>query len=491
MIPALTAAEQGRALAALLAHTGISRNELWLDYFALGGLADVGEVEAYLADLMPLPALQRDLLALAANERLDRVAVRARAPFNRPVRESLPAHGPLPALVSLLEGAKATAPDQLPALAVAAGALLGVQLVIYLADYQQRELIPLMPAGQPARDRLGIDSTIAGRAFRLQRSTDSSEGAHRLWLPLIDGTERIGVLDVIVADRGDLTDRVLAEQCQWVADLLGHLITVMNSHGDALDQARRVTARTTEAELVWSLLPPLTAATSTCTVTGRVEPSYTVGGDTFDYSLSDTTATVDIFDAMGHGLDAGLLSATALSASRAARRNGVTLFERALAVDTAVAHQGRGEGFVTGILAELDLATGRLRYLAAGHPQPLLLRSGRVAGALTGGRRLPFGLGTGEQTIAQTSLQPGDWLALHTDGVVEARDPTGQFFGLRRLTDFLEREVAADQPPPETLRRLVQAVLAHQHGLLQDDATVVLAHWHPAGAAGDLPRPSP
>lgn len=483
MATALSAAEQGQALAALLGAARISLDELWLDYFALGGAADVVEVEAYLADLMPLPALQRDLLASAVNERLDRSAVPGRAPYSRPVREPLPEHGPLPALVNLLEGAKQAAPDRLPALAAAAGRLLGVQLLVYLADYQQRELIPLLPEGEPARDRLGIDSTLAGRAFRLQHAIDSSEGVCRLWIPLLDGTERLGVLDVMLSDQLDLADPLLRQQCQWVADLLGHLITIMNDHGDALDSVRRVQARTVGSELVWALLPPLTAATATCTISGRVEPSYAVGGDTFDYSLSDTTATFAIFDAMGHGLSAGLLSAAALAASRAGRRNGLGLFDRAMAIDSAIVNQGHGEAFVTGILAELDLITGRLRYLAAGHPELLLLRDGRVTGALTGGRRLPFGLGTGEQAIAETRLQPDDRLALYTDGITEARDSAGQFFGQNRLTDFLEREGAADQPAPETLRRLIHAVLAHQNDVLQDDATIVLAHWHPASGS--------
>jgi serine phosphatase RsbU (regulator of sigma subunit) len=83
----------------------------------------------------------------------------------------------------------------------------------------------------------------------------------------------------------------------------------------------------------------------------------------------------------------------------------------------------------------------------------------------------------GELTIAEETLQPDDWLVLHTDGITEARDHTGEFFGETRLADFLHREAAAGHPPPETVRRLIRAVLNHQHGVLQDDATVLLARW--------------
>jgi serine phosphatase RsbU (regulator of sigma subunit) len=129
------------------------------------------------------------------------------------------------------------------------------------------------------------------------------------------------------------------------------------------------------------------------------------------------------------------------------------------------------------VLAELDVASGRLRYVNAGHPPPLLLRHGKVVKELGGGRRVPFGLDTAGLTVAEESLEPGDWLALYTDGITEARNPAGEWFGEARLADFLTREIAAGQPPPETVRRLTQAVLTHQSGLLQDDASILLACW--------------
>ncbi|MCA1694996.1 MAG: serine/threonine-protein phosphatase [Actinobacteria bacterium] len=165
--------------------------------------------------------------------------------------------------------------------------------------------------------------------------------------------------------------------------------------------------------------------------------------------------------------------------TRSARREGHGLYDQARAIDETIVGQFRRGPFTTGVLAELDLANGRLRYLAAGHPHPLVLRSGKVVKILTGGRRPPFGVDTAELTIAEEILQPGDWLVLHTDGITEARNHTGDHFGQTRLIDFLEREAAAAHPPPEAVRRLTQAVMAYQNGVLQDDATILLAHWTP------------
>jgi serine/threonine protein phosphatase PrpC len=79
--------------------------------------------------------------------------------------------------------------------------------------------------------------------------------------------------------------------------------------------------------------------------------------------------------------------------------------------------------------------------------------------------------------VGEEYLQRDDWLVLFTDGIVEARDSEGRQFGTDRLIHFLQREAAGELPPPETVRRLMRAVMVHQNNVLQDDATVLLARW--------------
>ena len=279
----------------------------------------------------------------------------------------------------------------------------------------------------------------------------------------------------------DLHDPAMRRQSTWLARLLGHLVASMEPYGDELERCRRKRPLATSAELIWQQLPPLTAATDAFVLAGMLEPSYHVGGDAFDYALAEHTVSMGIFDAVGHGTPAALMGAGALAGYRSARRDARGVFDQAAAIDEVIAGSFTGSAFVTGVLAEVDLASGRLRYVNAGHPPPLLLRGGRVVKELTGGRRVPFGLETSGLTVAEEALEPGDWLCLYTDGVAEARDASGAWFGEDRLKDFLTREIAAGQPPPETVRRLTQAVLKHQGGLLQDDATVLLARWQHSG----------
>jgi hypothetical protein len=474
--------QQQSALHAAYEHADLTLEQLWMRYFALGGDADLLDVDAQLAGVTSLPPVQRDVLAHAINERLDELIAQHRVPYSHPVRPGRPSGGPLAALAGLLEAAGTSPPEHLPELARTAGRALGVDVTLHLIDHEQQELVRLPVPGSPSRSRLNVEGTLAGRAFQNVRVLSSDrDGRGRLWVPILDGGDRLGIMEVELASTAELYDPALREQCHWLASLIGHLIASMQPYGDLMERLRRSRPLSPSAELIWQQLPPLTAATDSFVLAGMLEPSYDTGGDAFDYALSEHTVSLGIFDAVGHGMQAGLMAAAALAAYRSARRDGRSVFDQARSIDDVVASTFTASQFVTGVLAELDVTTGRLRYVNAGHPPPLLLRDGRVVKELTGGRRVPFGLDSAGLTVAEESLEPGDWLALYTDGITEARNAAGDWFGEARLTDFLTREIAAGQPPPETVRRLTKAVLRHQGGLLQDDASVLLARWSSTG----------
>lgn len=461
--------------------TGLTLEQLWLRYFAIGGSCGLIEVEAHLLGMMTLPVGECDMLAHAANEHLDDVDRQARIPYSRDLRSAPSRADPGVALVELLDAARLATPDQLGDIAADAGKSLDLDVAVYLIDHDQALLVPVPSSISTDREPLEVDATFAGRAYRFGQTLSlTTEGRPHLWAPLRDGVDRLGVLDVMPHDEADLSDPGLRDQSSWLANLLSSLIVSLNARGDGVEVVRRRHPRSAAAELLWELLPPNTAGTANLQLAAWIAPADNVGGDAYDYTFSRDSATFAIYDAMGHGFGAGLIAATALAASRSARRDGADLARQLTAADQLVSEQFGDSVFVTAFVAVLDLQSGLLRYIRAGHAPALVLRHGKVVKALSSGARLPIGLALNDEPdrrVGRVSLQPGDWLILNTDGVIEARDGNGNFFGEKRLIDFVTREVASGQGPPETVRRLAQAVMNHQQGSLQDDATIVLVRW--------------
>jgi hypothetical protein len=367
---------------------------------------------------------------------------------------------------------------------------LGVSAArIYLADLQQRWLAPLATAGegQDAR-KLPIESTLAGRAYQtvtLQQVSSDAGGTCQVWIPLVDGTERLGVLGLTVAD---VSEPMLARY-RTLASLVGVMIMAKASYSDTYARTQREQEMALQAELVWGFLAPRTFATDRVLISVSLEPAYEAGGDAFDYSLLGDHLHVSIFDALGHDLSAGLLASVGMAACRSIRRSGGSLAAIADRADDAIAGYFGGDRFVTALLCDLDLATGLFTWLPCGHPPPLLIR-GRTVKELARDPQPPLGLADmfarhdqGQRdnaaALCTEKLEPRDRILLYTDGLTEGRTADGTPFGLDRLADFIIRHASDLLPAPETMRRLNHAILKYQNGRLRDDATAILIEWQP------------
>jgi hypothetical protein len=357
---------------------------------------------------------------------------------------------------------------------------------IYLADLGQQHLRTMPGADDPPMPAMPIDSTLAGRAFRtieIQRGARDPDGRHHVWLPLMDGTERLGVLELVV---DDVSEAMLA-RCRTLASFAGLVVVSKSAYSDAHAQVRRTQQMALQAEMVWAFMAPPTFATDDVIVAAAIEPVYGVGGDAYDYALLGDRLHVAVFDAVGHDLPAGLIASVAMASCRNTRRAGGDLTDLVARADHAIAGQFGGSRFATALLGDLDVTTGRFRWIPCGHPPPLLIRGNKVIKELFRRPRLPLGLPEDRHDLDLAApppvhteqLQPGDRLLLYSDGVVEGRAADGTQFGVRRLGDFVIRHSAAGMPASETLRRLNRAILEFQHGRLADDATTVLVEWRP------------
>jgi serine phosphatase RsbU (regulator of sigma subunit) len=383
----------------------------------------------------------------------------------------------LAALRAILRPAHVMTPDDMATVVERAGQVLGATTaVVYLVDYEQTVLVPL--GGREGVEPVLIEGTVAGRAFTdVSPMTANGHGSVTLWSPVLDGTERVGVLQLIFP--GAALDADATAAAEDVAGLLAELLVTRGRYGDAIERVRRRTPMSVPAELQWRLLPPLTFVSPLVAIAGVLAPATEVAGDSFDYALNGDTAHVAIFDAMGHGLEAALLASVAVSSYRNARRAGADLASTVRFVDAQLADEFGSDKFVTAIMGELDVSTGWWRWATCGHPHALLVREAKVVKELSQVVAPPLGLrllGEAPPTGSER-LQRGDRILLYSDGVPEARDGDGGFFGTERLVEFIARHSAAGRPAAETMRRLSRAILAHQSGALQDDATTVMVEW--------------
>jgi serine phosphatase RsbU (regulator of sigma subunit) len=407
---------------------------------------------------------------------------------------------------SLLDAAHLAAPHELPGLVSEHAVRLGaLDAVAYLIDMQQTVLIPFHGSATQTdhqHEALSVDASLAGRCFQTtevvrQRLGHDAAGA-MVWIPLVDGAERLGVLCVTVPDHPGIAAAypLLELRLRRLAATVAELVVTKTLYGDTIVRTRRKVPMSLAAEIQWALLPPLTFAGSDVIIAGVLEPAYTVAGDSIDYAVDHGYARFAIVDGMGHGLESALLASLTVAAYRNSRRAGKPMVDTALDIDGAVHSMHHARAFATGLLAELDLASGLLRWLSAGHPQPLLLRHGAHARALHVEPSLPFGLeaalGAGRGFAVGTErLEPGDRVVFYSDGITEARAPDGSLFGVERLVNFLDRQSNDDVPPPEAVRRLVRGLMVHQQGHLSDDATVLMVEWRSGRQRALLPAPPP
>lgn len=386
-------------------------------------------------------------------------------------------------LTGLLEASHLATLEQLPDRVGKHAAQAGLDnVLIYLADLQQ-DVLRLLTSqdrgdGQQI-DELRIDGTVAGRAFQETRvipRSGTNGGVDWWWVPLLDGTERVGVLRV----SAQADDESTMESVRALASLVAVLVTNARRYSDTYARLMRTRPMNVAAEMQWNLMPPLTFASEEMMIGAVLEPAYEIGGDAFDYSIAGNTAHLAIFDAMGHDISAGLTANLAVAACRNSRRQGADLASTSEAIERVLIEEfGAGTHFATAILATLNTSTGMLNWVNRGHPPPVVIRGGRWIATLKCPPSHPLGLDLGVPiTLCQEQLQPGDRVLLYTDGITEARNHLGCEFGLDRFVDFVIRHNADGLSVPETLRRLIHSVLNYHDDLLQDDATVLLAEWH-------------
>jgi sigma-B regulation protein RsbU (phosphoserine phosphatase) len=214
-------------------------------------------------------------------------------------------------------------------------------------------------------------------------------------------------------------------------------------------------------------------------VSGVNFPCLSVGGDYFDvFPLDDKRTAFLLADVSGKGLGAALLTTMLQGAL-----SGMTLGTDPARVFNHVnrflcdhAEVGRYATMFFGILED----SGRLEFINAGHPSPILIRQGAAEEAFTEGS-FPVGLvPEAEFTTSTLNLEPNDTMVLFSDGVTEAMDPEDNLYGVARLREVLQGKT--DEPLDEIQKCVLESVENFARGARQaDDLTMLLVRFRGVG----------
>jgi serine phosphatase RsbU (regulator of sigma subunit) len=323
---------------------------------------------------------------------------------------------------------------------------------------QENGRVPVVP----------LQGTDYERVLRGQQVLRIPQGdGERILVPVTESGDALGVIDLRLPHKAD--HQAFADIAS-VAEALARIVIASRRHSDLMDWAQDTAPFSLAAEIQRRLLPgSYTCETDRFTVAGWLEPANAVGGDTFDYSLERDTLHLSVTDAVGNDVNAALLASVLLGSLRNSRRRGADLASQArIANDALAAHAHVGQ-FVTGQLARLDLHTGAMTFVNAGHPLPYRVRDG-VVSEIALEIDMPFGLYAGRDLRVQClQLQPGDRVVMLTDGMLERNAEQLD------LSSLLEH--AAHTHPRELVYELAETVLHATGGSLDDDATVLCLDW--------------
>jgi len=243
------------------------------------------------------------------------------------------------------------------------------------------------------------------------------------------------------------------------------------------------------------LLPLITQHAPGVRCAWRLQPSGYIAGDIFNlFPLDQNETGFYLLDVSGHGVPAAMMSVAlsmvltpdATQGSPLRRYDSASGRSQTLSPEEAVRElnrrfQSKDDRFFTMIYGVLDTRSSTLRFAQAGHPSPILIRSGKGSTILgTGG--MPIGLWPEiEFDCFDISVCPGDRILLYSDGVTECVNLNGQAFGEERLLAYLRDQ--QELPPEELLEGLLTEITVwHGDSEFSDDVSLLAVEITEEGA---------
>ncbi len=238
----------------------------------------------------------------------------------------------------------------------------------------------------------------------------------------------------------------------------------------AVMENEMVLAAGAQNELVPHIFPPFPERRG-IDLAACLHPARKVGGDIYDYFIVGNKLYFCIGDVSGKGVQASLFM-TAVHYLFRSVVAGSSVSDSTGHMNVSLCADNEQCRFVTFWLGCLDLESGALEYVNAGHDSPILLRGGRVE-TFPPSENMSLGISEEEKFVSNTVvLQPGDLILLYTDGVTEAMDAGGNEFGGERLLEVVGGTSRSDASG--LLESVLAAVRKHAGDAVQSDDITML-----------------
>ena len=291
--------------------------------------------------------------------------------------------------------------------------------------------------------------------------------------PLYDNARVLGIL---YADSANPTVLYGAEQLELLT-LLGNMAAVKISNARLLEveQSRQRLAQelSTATRIQQNLLPEAPSDVPGWALHARLETCYEVGGDLYDFYLrTDGQLVFLVGDVSGKGMGAALLMSSALSSSRVLYEGFDEPLSLVRRLNEVVYRSTDARNFLTLFIGYLDPATGRLRYVNCGHPEPLISRGDGLRSLEATG--VPIGMMSSfPWTMGETVVEPGETMAVFSDGIPEAQHGE-DFFDTERVEQAM-RDLAGHPEVAQVAEGIIRRIddfSAGEHR--SDDVTLVI-----------------
>lgn len=251
-------------------------------------------------------------------------------------------------------------------------------------------------------------------------------------------------------------------------NLLKHIELVSNA---ASEKQRTQSELEIAQQIQLSALPDKFPTHRAFEICAMMTAAKKVGGDFYDFFFIDETHfAMVIADVSGKGIPASLYMMNAKALIRSVAKTGVELSKVFFRVNNELC-RGNTSMFVTAFLAVLDLETGVLKYVNAGHNQPFYRNTDGYKMIEIKRNMILGGMENMRFEEESLQMQSGDRLFLYTDGVNEAQNDKSEFYGNERLTKVLNQDI---QSPFDALNQIKNDVAEFTHGAEQSDDLTML-----------------